>query len=98
VFEKQFQSQVIDLAQKLGYLCYHTYDSRRCSPGFPDIVIVGRGRILYRDREMKTSKGKLTDAQRNWGEKLQASGGDWCVWRPSDMEEIIANLMKGKKG
>ncbi|MYA99280.1 VRR-NUC domain-containing protein [Candidatus Poribacteria bacterium] len=88
--ETQFHAEVVAMAKMMGYLVYHTYDSRRSEPGFPDLVLVGRDRILY--RELKTETGKLSPAQKNWGEQLQASGGDWDVWRPSDMPEIIKEL------
>ena len=35
--EKKFQSQVVRIAKVFGWLCYHTYDSRRSEPGFPDL-------------------------------------------------------------
>ena len=89
--EKQFQSQVIRHAKRFGWVVYHTYDSRRCEPGFPDLVLV-RDRVLF--RELKTEKGKLTKAQSEWGEKLTAAGADWGVWTPSDMDIIIECLSR----
>ena len=89
--EKQFQSQVIDLAKRLGWLCYHTADSRRSEPGFPDLVLV-KDRILY--RELKIEKGKLTSAQKQWGYTLLKAGADYAVWRPADMKKIIQTLRK----
>jgi len=62
--EKQFQAEVIDIAKQIGWLLYHTYDSRQCEPGFPDLVLV-RDRVMF--RELKTEKGKLTLAQIDWG-------------------------------
>ena len=85
--EKHFQAQVIDLAKKCGALCYHTYDSTRCEPSFPDLVIV-KNKVLY--RELKTEKGRLTKAQKAWGDKLTAAGADSA--RPSDMQEIVKQL------
>ena len=46
--EAQFQSHVVALAHRLGWLVYHTRDSRRSEPGFPDLVMV-RGRTLFRE-------------------------------------------------
>lgn len=39
--EKDFQQRVINLAESLGYLVYHTHDSRRSQPGFPDQKLWG---------------------------------------------------------
>ena len=88
--EKQFQAQVI---KALGWLVYHTYDSRKCEPGFPDLVLV-RDRTMY--RELKTEKGRLTKPQRKWGDALKKAGEDYKVWRPSMTKEIEIDL-KGYK-
>ena len=88
--EKQFQARVVLFAKRHGWLVYHTYDSRRSEPGFPDLVLV-KDRILY--RELKTETGKLTEAQKSWGRAVVKAGGDWAVWRPSDMAEIYKELM-----
>ena len=62
--EKDFQGRVVQFAKLLGWLCYHTYDSRRSEPGFPDLVLVKGKRILY--RELKSESGKLSDYQKWW--------------------------------
>lgn len=51
--------------------------------GFPDLVIVGPGGVLF--RELKTERGQLGPEQTLWGEALTAGGADWGVWRPGDM-------------
>ena len=82
--EKQLQDAIVAAAQRLGWLVYHTHDSRRSQPGFPDLVLVhpGRGRILY--RELKTMTGKVTTDQQKWLDALAAAGADVGVWRPTD--------------
>ena len=43
--ESDFQRAVIEMARLHGWLVYHTHDSRRSAPGFPDLVLVqGRAR------------------------------------------------------
>lgn len=82
--ETPFQRQIIQVAKGLGLLCYHTYDSRRSEPGFPDLVIVGSRTIF---RELKTMTGRVTKEQKLWLERLNASGQDAKVWRPSDLAD-----------
>ncbi|WP_372699404.1 VRR-NUC domain-containing protein [Arthrobacter sp. JSM 101049] len=84
--EKEFQEQVVAGAKSLGWLVYHTHDSRRSEPGFPDLVLVQpvRGRVLF--RELKTQKGRTTQAQDTWIEALTRAGQDAAIWRPSDWE------------
>lgn len=93
--EKEFQGHVLDLARHHGWLCYHTFDSRRSQPGFPDLVMVRADRLLF--AELKTEKGKLSAEQDNWINVLREFGNDVVanshhfypfVWRPSDLPEI----------
>ena len=79
--EHDFQEAVIDMAKtEYGYITYHTFDSRRSDAGFPDIVAVRRGRIVY--IELKAMKGRLSDAQWEWLAALNAGGGEVYVFRP----------------
>lgn len=54
------------------------------SPGFPDLVIIGRSGVLW--RELKVPPDTLTGAQRALGYALEASGQDWATWIPEDWE------------
>ena len=38
--EDQWQSAVIEYARLMGWLVYHTHDSRHSEKGFPDLVLV----------------------------------------------------------
>lgn len=84
--EKQFQEAVIEYARLTGWLVYHTYDSRRSQPGFPDLVMLKGRRSLY--VELKSEKGKVTDNQKAWLAALREAGHMTIVWRPSDWPEI----------
>ena len=87
--EDEFQKQVIHLAKLHNWLNYHTHDSRRSEPGFPDLVLV-RDRVLY--VELKTDKGRTSKAQQAWISALNEAGGDAQVWRPRDWDEIERTL------
>ena len=84
-------TEVVKLAKLMGWVYYHTYDSRRSEPGFPDLVLV-KDRVLY--RELKTETGRLSGKQKAWGERLRRAGQSWEVWRPSQMREIFDVLTK----
>jgi hypothetical protein len=94
--EVQFQSLVIELADLGGWWHYHPYDSRRSTPGFPDLTLAHpvRGRILY--RELKTETGRVSAAQLGWLSTLRDAGADAAVWRPSAMETIKQTLLPGR--
>lgn len=93
--EKDFQAGVLKLALFHGFkLRYHTHDSRRSAPGFPDLVLVNprTGRVLW--RELKTNKGRVSPEQQEWLDGLTACGMDAGVWRPNDLDDgrVLAEL------
>lgn len=82
VTEKQLMQAVVELAQLLGYLTYHTYDSRRSNMGFPDLVLARPGRLVF--AELKAERGKVSPAQTVWARLLSAAPAEVFLWRPSD--------------
>ncbi|MFD6030500.1 VRR-NUC domain-containing protein [Cellulosimicrobium funkei] len=91
--EDDLQIQVIAIAHQLGFLAYHTHDSRKSEKGFPDLVLVhgARGRLLF--RELKKQSGQLSEDQRRWLAALHGAA-DVGVWRPIDLLEgrVLAEL------
>ena len=84
--EKQWQTQVVNLARTLGWRKpFHVYDSRRSEPGWPDLTLV-RERFVF--AELKREKTQLTDAQKSWLTALTTAGVECYVWRPSDLDEL----------
>lgn len=79
--ERQLQQAIVDCARLLGWRSYHTFDSRRSEPGFPDLVLV-RDRVVF--AELKSERGRLTREQRAWAAALAAAGAEWHCWRPED--------------
>ena len=84
--EADFQRAVIDMARLHRWLVYHTQDSRRSAPGFPDLTMVRDGKVIF--AELKTDKGQLTEDQYLWLIELEAAQVKVFVWRPSDWREI----------
>ena len=82
--ETQLQDAIIGAAQRLGWLAYHTHDSRRSQAGYPDLHLVHEGRRLSILRELKSQKGTVSPAQKDWIRGLTAAGVDVGVWRPID--------------
>jgi hypothetical protein len=81
--ETQLLAAVRDLCQLRGCMTYHTHRSDRSEPGFPDLVILTRTSVLY--RELKTTKGRLTTAQAAWLDRLTSLGADAGVWQPEHL-------------
>jgi len=88
--ERDFQQVITDLAQYCGWCYYHTHDSRRSNPGWPDCAIWRPGRFML--RELKTDKGRLSAAQTVVLAGLRDAGVDADVWRPRDLDRIRVEL------
>jgi hypothetical protein len=90
--EKGFQAAVVEYAQLRGWLTYHTYDSRRSDPGFPDLTLVRDGRLIF--IELKSATGRLTTGQHAWLRALRkvddrSNGAVHAyVWFPTDWPTI----------
>lgn len=92
--EKEFQQRVVDYARTLNWAAYHTHDSRRSEPGFPDLVLVRGPRLVF--AELKTEIGSTTADQERWLDALCKVEGrpEVFVWRPSEWESEIMEVLR----
>ena len=89
--ETEWQRTVIEWAVRAGWRPYHTYDSRRSTGGFPDLVLVKPGKpVVF--AELKTVNGRLTQMQRIWISELNQAGATVYCWRPTDEVEVKSVL------
>ncbi len=88
--EKQFMAQVIKLGTLFGWRIYHTHDSRRCVPGFPDLLLLRGERIIA--AELKVGKGRATDEQEAWLEAFRDAFAEAYLWRWQDWDDIVKTL------
>jgi VRR-NUC domain len=96
VSEKQFQAQVVELARISGWLTYHTFDSRRSAPGFPDLVLVRPPRLIF--AELKSEVGKFRPEQRVWLEVLKGCQRvEARLRRPEDWRAIETLLCRRER-
>ncbi len=89
--ERELQALVTEACRWHRLLVYHPYDSRRSEPGYPDLTIVGKS-VLF--RELKSARGRVTDAQDTWLRRLAAASADAAVWRPADWPEPIVSELR----
>lgn len=88
VSERAFQSQVEHYARLCAWRTYHTYNSQRSAPGFPDLVLIrvgadGVGQLVV--AELKTVTGKVSAAQEEWLWLFGAVPGVTVkLWRPDN--------------
>lgn len=88
ISEAQLQEAVIDAAHRFGWLVHHVKPARtpdgkwltriQGDAGFPDLCLAREGRVLF--VELKSAKGRQSDAQRSWAWHLP----EVLVWRPVD--------------
>ena len=90
--EGEFQAWVLDLANRNGWLAYHTYDSRKSGPGFPDLILVKGGVMIAAELKSADVKSMSLD-QARWLAALGCVPGVRAVvWQPCDAESIIGQL------
>ncbi len=93
--EKELMETIRHAALECGWRYYHTQVSLYSARGFPDIVMVRRGRMLV--WEIKGPKGKPTPAQTEWIEDLkQVPGVDARVIYPNDLDNAYQTLVSGE--
>jgi hypothetical protein len=91
--ERQLQTVVVAYAHTMGWKLYHTYDSRRSEPGFPDLAMLRGPRQVV--AELKRQRLDPTREQWEWLDAFALAGAETYVWRPSDwrdgtIERILA--------
>jgi hypothetical protein len=100
--EAEFQRSVIELAHRFGYKVAHfrpaqTKSGHWVTPvqadgaGFPDLVLV-RDRVIF--AELKSETGQISLHQAVWEDALRNAGAEYYCWKPSDWDEIEANLRR----
>jgi len=95
--EDDFQTRVMDLAKRCGWMVCHYLPAIRQSGkvstaikgdrGAPDLILARRGVVLL--VELKTNKGTVSPDQQRW---LDALDGYGSVWRPRDWDEVVRAL------
>lgn len=62
--EAQWQQKIVQLAGFYQWRVYHTHDSRRSNPGFPDLVLLRGPELIF--AELKGPKTRVTAEQEDW--------------------------------
>ena len=107
VIERDLEKGAVDVARLLGWRVFHARPARTSKGwrtpvsydgmGFPDLCIVGNGRILF--RELKVGRNVLSSEQAAWLEALRMAGVDAGVWTEHEWAsgEIEAELKRGTR-
>ena len=102
--EASLQNAIVEVATMLGFLVYHTHDSRRSQAGELDLHLVSRtvpSRDIHSELKGYDSRGhlgQLSAEQWEWLYWLQQGDGEAYLWTPEDwLENHIIAILKGEE-
>ena len=73
-------------------MVYHTKLSWGSTKGFPDLVMLREGRLIF--AELKSDRGCASPEQEQWLAELRKTGSEVYLWRPSDVQAVFMTLTK----
>lgn len=108
--ESLWQQAVERMFRQVGWDTQHFWNTMNARPGFPDLLCWRvthvffpanvhqrvNGKLVF--AELKTETGKVTESQRSTLLNLAAAGAPVFLWRPSDLDEILAVLRGEQEG
>ena len=87
VTERDFQQQIVEFAQLMGWAVFRVHDSRRSPSGWPDLALCRGPTLLF--LECKTERGRVRPEQKAWIERLKAVRFvEAAICRPQNRPEI----------
>ena len=90
ISEKALQDTIVQAAIRANWFAYHTHDSRRSTPGFPDLVLLrGDQCLVY---ELKTARGRIRPEQTAWLAAFNEAGIPARIVRPADLDDVLQEL------
>ena len=95
MLERDLSQLIFDAARKLRWLVarYPTFRPTHTTPGFPDLVLVRNGRLIF--AELKREGKDPTDDQEDWLFALRGTAAEVYTWRPRDwMDGTIEALLR----
>ena len=95
--EKSIQAAIV---ATLRAVSFHVYDlsqpfAAAITPGMPDLWVCGHGHRVW--VEVKTPRGKLSEAQETFRRLVLANGGEHYVWRSENEAMDWAEEVLGRR-
>lgn len=90
--EAEWQLLLVEYAHLRGWWIYHTHDSRRSQPGWPDLVLLRPPEALF--VEVKSASGRVSPEQAEVLQQLMRCDLEVHVWRPADEADAFARLAR----
>ena len=99
ISEAQLQRDILEMADRFGWMAYHHYDSRRQDKrgnGFPDLVLVRAPVVVF--AELKDMRRDPTPEQVAWLDELgRCQTVVAQLWRPHHLA-YVTRLLAGQDG
>ncbi len=90
--EERWQDLVLEYAHLWGWWTHHHYDSRRSTPGWPDLVLLRPPELVI--VELKSDTGATTPEQNRVLTMLEHAGVEVHIWRPADENTVRERLSR----
>lgn len=86
--ESDIKKQVKDYLNIKGWFNFPILQGLGAYKGIPDRIAIKNGRVFF--LEIKTSRGILSEHQKNFEADIGTSGGEYCIVRSlEDIQNII---------
>jgi len=93
--ESEFLEDVVRVASLYGWEHHHEHDSRKSSPGWPDLELVRPPRHIRAELKVRERDRQLIgDQKRIMGLLAQVPGLETYVWLPTDLPRIVFILSR----
>ena len=87
--ERDIRKQIQDYLRWTGWFVYYNLAGLGSYPGLSDLVAVKDGRVVH--IEIKAPKGKQSEWQKRFQDRLEAAGGEYILARSvADVEHLGA--------
>lgn len=79
-----------DQQRRMGFISWSK--ARGWEKGVPDLLIVWKGKVLFLELKTPTGKGRLSEEQKIWQQRIINAGYEYACWKTlAECEEWIAN-------
>lgn len=79
-----------DQQRRMGFISWSK--ARGWEKGVPDLLIVWKGKVLFLELKTPTGKGRLSEEQKIWQQRIINAGYEYACWKTlTECEEWIAN-------
>ena len=80
---------ISDPKKKIGFISWSK--ARGWSRGVPDLILIWKGSVLFLELKTPTGKGKLSEDQKIWRQKVIDAGYEYACWKSlEECEEWIS--------